>query len=1222
MEGFESLDTLIAQCIDNSPHVHVLRRQASRLIHRMHAVRSGLVHRIDLIERGTGEITEDDMRDINTLERDVQTLADAIHSRLLVPIYEWPSCDEYSSIVKYFQKVYADIIKLNDSMNLQLPLPVIKEDWQDTIDAAIDWMDCLSDIESNVDSRTPDVLECINGQNPGAPRLLQICAEDIIEMHNVLDPAPKENRECIHAESDSDEEQQSTNVAQNEHVTHSSSVSCHLGVVRGAPVHLKIVTAEAVRGGRGGGGLLHLAYLSNNTAQSDYLQRVLAVCLEAEKLKTFSQEKVRTDELEGITTDSDTKPAAFGIDALATSLTCVNALVGSGESEEFSCFPHSIVLISQLAPFGSLREFMSHPPDDVLVDESTQLRKDKYNGGVISPLVKASIMLDVCSGLQALHAKGIAHGRLHYNNVLIFQGYRAKLCDFGLAHVLNPQSNRGGDVPGPDSKSVEAGGIGCEARWKAPEVSLRFKEMEGLLHTTAADVYSLGMVMFSVVTEGLKPFFNLPWEEAVINSLSRGERPAFPRKVPFRNTFKPVVAEDDGLVVRCWRNHPEERINLRDVEPVLKSILIDVMYENETRIREELECDINIAEMNADVKAKKLAAGENKAEKAKSILQKKEDDMNAKKLASEKRKLKAALDKARPKLTALEAENEVLRGEIEARKKESSRLRAELKASDKRLMGGKNYILRHRTWNDTFDIGELISRYGRKHEVPYLTKWCGPKHALKSFAFECGRPLEEHDEIDDSALLSLCAGSMYGRVSEPQVDTSMFFQFHINSGETSGTSSSGGKVHSSAVSSDVDNPLGGGPFRRASIKQFYNNDTLVRTTSRDSIGSIGRSTSLHGDGAEIWDWPASDVDGVSRKSKGKSASGDEFRPISRQNPQSAIHVDMTEELRNLDLDEDMYDIDVQTDEPETMFLTALRGDVVESVGMYRSQCFNVKFINEVAAAWQGQATINQEDLESWSSPCHLAAHLGHLSVLRNLIEVNGLPPDQPSDEYERTPLHLACRAGHLHIVRYLVERHKSDMERADHESLTPILVAAMCGHAAIVSYISKRLKHKSGKDFYADKELGGSLLHWACVCSTSTVYRRTMCTIDSRHLDTVYLALTDLKIPVDIRSSIDQSTPLHWACAVSPPTRTKLKVIEALVEKGADVNAEDDEGQTCLFYAAASGDIVLVRILVEKLNVVVGKKDIDGDTALKVATGECYAYLKSRSHGKRFSILY
>lgn len=39
-----------------------------------------------------------------------------------------------------------------------------------------------------------------------------------------------------------------------------------------------------------------------------------------------------------------------------------------------------------------------------------------------------------------------------------------------------------------------------------------------------SDVYGLGLVMFSVFSRGRKPYFNLPWEEAVINTLRREEK--------------------------------------------------------------------------------------------------------------------------------------------------------------------------------------------------------------------------------------------------------------------------------------------------------------------------------------------------------------------------------------------------------------------------------------------------------------------------------------------------------------------------------------------------------------------------------------------------------------------------------------------------------------------------------------------------------------------------
>jgi hypothetical protein len=48
-------------------------------------------------------------------------------------------------------------------------------------------------------------------------------------------------------------------------------------------------------------------------------------------------------------------------------------------------------------------------------------------------------------------------------------------------------------------------------------------------------------------------------------------------------------------------------------------------------------------------------------------------------------------------------------------------------------------------------------------------------------------------------------------------------------------------------------------------------------------------------------------------------------------------------------------------------------------------------------------------------------------------------------------------------------------------------------------------------------------------------------------------------------------------------------MVETLVESGADLDAVDADGQSCLFYCAASGDIQLLQTLVEQFNMEVSQ---------------------------------
>ena len=57
-----------------------------------------------------------------------------------------------------------------------------------------------------------------------------------------------------------------------------------------------------------------------------------------------------------------------------------------------------------------------------------------------------------------------------------------------------------------------------------------------------------------------------------------------------------------------------------------------------------------------------------------------------------------------------------------------------------------------------------------------------------------------------------------------------------------------------------------------------------------------------------------------------------------------------------------------------------------------------------------------------------------------------------------------------------------------------------------------------------EKELGGSLLHWACIVNSAV--DRSFSTIVKARLDLVLYLLGEENIHVNMRSRVDQSTPL------------------------------------------------------------------------------------------------
>jgi len=79
------------------------------------------------------------------------------------------------------------------------------------------------------------------------------------------------------------------------------------------------------------------------------------------------------------------------------------------------------------------------------------------------------------------------------------------------------------------------------------------------------------------------------------------------------------------------------------------------------------------------------------------------------------------------------------------------------------------------------------------------------------------------------------------------------------------------------------------------------------------------------------------------------------------------------------------------------------------------------------------------------------------------------------------------------------------------------------------------------------------------------------------------------------------NTALNWAMM-----KINNKIVEILANKGADVNAKDNYGDTPLNWAVKRGEVDLVKILLATGRVDVNEKDYNGNTALIIASKKGY----------------
>ena len=156
---------------------------------------------------------------------------------------------------------------------------------------------------------------------------------------------------------------------------------------------------------------------------------------------------------------------------------------------------------------------------------------------------RVQLFLQVCAAVSYAHQHLIVHRDLKPNNILVTPDGSVKLLDFGIAKLLETEIDT--DVAAPNATATTLRAMTLE--YASPE------QVSGAQVTTVSDVYSLGVVLYRLLT-GKSPYGVRTNDAARMAEILSDSTPTRPSQVE-----RKVGADLDNILLMALRKEPQRR---------------------------------------------------------------------------------------------------------------------------------------------------------------------------------------------------------------------------------------------------------------------------------------------------------------------------------------------------------------------------------------------------------------------------------------------------------------------------------------------------------------------------------------------------------------------------------------------------------------------------------------------------------------------------------------